>query len=135
MASKTYKSLTGVQYTFPVRTKNGEKEETGWISFRGDSDSYTTSSKAVQEAIESCNKFKNGEIGLLRSEPGKEDTEAPASDAPPSRSFPEVTDINMSVEILSAEPFKVDKRSLKTPAAILAKAKENKVAFPNLKFE
>jgi hypothetical protein len=135
MAKKTYISLTGVQYTFPVRIKTGEREEIVWISLRGDSNTYITSLKEVQEAIESCNKYRNGEIGLKDGEPDEKENEKPAGGGNPLKSFPDVTDINMAVEVLSAEPYRVDKRSLKTPSAILAKAKENNVEFPNLKLE
>jgi hypothetical protein len=135
MTKKTYVSLTGIQYTFPVRIKNGDREEMVWVSLRGDSDTYITSDKEVQEAIESSDKYKNGEIGLKNSEPGGDEKPESSSAGRTLKSFPDVTDINMAVEVLSADPYKVDKRSLKTPSAILAKAKEYNVEFPNLKLE
>jgi hypothetical protein len=135
MAKKTYKSLTGIHYTFPVRVKKDGKEESIWVSFRGNGDCYVTSIAEVQTAIENTDKFKNGEIGLENA-PGESASEQwPPAAKPEHKVFPEVTDINMAVELLNAEPYKVDKRSLKTPAGILAKATEYNVEFPNLKLD
>lgn len=135
MAEKIYKSLTGIQYTFPVRVKNDGKEERVWISFRGNSDSYITSRKEVQEAIENSDRFKNKEIEMESGASDDYDESNLPSEGNPPQSFPEVKDINMAVEILGAEPYKVDRRSLKTPAGIRAKAKEYNVEFPNLKLD
>jgi hypothetical protein len=135
MAKKTYISLTGIQYTFPVRVKRGDGEETVWVSLWGDSDTYVTSIKEVQEAIESSDRYINGDIGLKNSADDENDSEEALSEGNPPKSFPEVIDINMAVDVLSAEPYKVDKRSLKTPSAIRSKAKEYNVEFPNLNLE
>ena len=46
--------------------------------------------------------------------------------------MPEITDWQAAREVLKADPYKVPYQALVSPEAILKKAEENKVRFPNL---
>ena len=126
MARKTYKSLTGILYTFPVKTK----DRVHWVSLSGDQGDYATSSKEVQAAIENHPLFLNKKIGAdsLKEEKG----EKPAVDP---QEFPEVTDLNEAVAVLKGEPYRVHHAKLKSKNAVLAIAQEFGVLFPNLSLE
>jgi hypothetical protein len=124
MAKKTYKSLTGIQYTFPVRVK----DKTHWISFTGDQNEYSTSTRDIQQAIESHPGFAGGEIGLAY--PGQSKGEAVAVVEPVE--YTGVNDLNEAVAVLRAEPYKVNPVRLKSREAVLTIAAELGVAFPNL---
>jgi hypothetical protein len=132
MAKKTYISLTGIQYTFPVNVEVKGKNAVVWVALRGNENSYTTAGKEVQEAIEAHARFKAKEIGLSGDEPKVESSGSVNTKGIEPKEYPDVTDINGAVEILNGEPYKVNKNSLKTPANILAKAEEYNVKFPNL---
>jgi hypothetical protein len=131
MRRKSYVSLTGIQYVFPVKV--GEEKNIVWIEFRGDNNVYQTSDKDIQKAIEATEKFKSKAIGLLNcdeEEPGKNPAVAPPPVLP--KEYPEVTNISEAIEVLNKD-YKVDKRTILTPEKAVAKAKELNAVFPNLK--
>jgi hypothetical protein len=124
MKNKTYISLTGIRYTFPVNIDG----KTKWISISGEQLEYTTSNAKVQSAIENHSKFKDGSIGILSS--GKEEKkENPEFE---SKEFPEVTILNEAVEILRNEPYKIAVSKLRNKKAIFDIAKDVGASFPNL---
>jgi len=127
MAKKVYKSLTGIQYTFPVKIN----DKIRWISFTGDQLEYVTSDKKIQDAIEDCRNFKEKLIGLSFTK-GKCDEESPVFE---STEFPDVTVLNDAVAVLRGEPYRVNHSKLKSKDAILAVARGLGVSFPNLSVE
>ena len=127
MAKKKYVSLTGIQYTFPVKVK----DKYVWISFKGNENDYTTSNKDIQEAIEGCDKFKSRELGLFGG--GKKNVEDGGGLEP--KEFPEVTDPNDAVEILRKAPYGVHHSKIKSPEDIKTQAELCNVSFPNLVLE
>jgi len=124
MTKKTYRSLTGIQYTFPVKVN----DKFSWISFSGDQLEYVTSNKQIQNAIESDTKFKEGLIGVASSESKSDE---PKESVEP-KEFPEVTVLNDAVAVLRGDPYRVHYSKLKSREAVMAIAKELGVSFPNL---
>jgi len=127
MAKKTYISLTGITYTFPVKVEN----KVHWVSFSGDQIDFTTSNKQIQDAIEKDPNFTEGRIGIF-SYDKKSDETKPEIDL---KEFPDVTDLNEAVAVLRGEPYKVHHSKLKSKDAVLTVAKELGVSFPNLLLE
>jgi hypothetical protein len=128
--TKRYISLTGTQYTFPVKVAPDGRIE--WVSFLGHTDAFVTSDAQVQKAIEASQKFLAGEIGC--ADAGDNPSKA-AADAPPAdkkKEYPDVASLNEAVTVLSAEPYNVSRNALRTPEAIEKKAAEKGVVFPNL---
>jgi len=133
MPNKTYKSLTGIRYTFPVKVKEKDKEKVHWVSFSGDQGDFSTSNKDVQSAIENCQYFLDKKIGFDSvKEEGDGVVEIKSIDP---KEFPEVTDMNGAVAILRGEPYKVHHLRLSNKEAVLRVAGELGVTFPNLKFD
>lgn len=132
MGKKKYVSLTGVQYTFPVKTKN---DKVVWVSFKGNDSDYVTSNKDVQEAIEATEKFRNGEIGISDRvvDTGEDNSVNGDSAGIERRVYEDVTDFQMAKEILRGAPYCVSHQSISNPKLILAKAEELGVVFPALK--
>jgi len=123
MAKKTYKSLTGIGYTFPVDINS----KTYWISISGEQLEYSTPNKQIQEAIEKTKYFSNKEIGIAFEDKKTEEKTVIV----PSE-FPEVTDLNGVVAILKGEPYKVHHSKMKSKEDVLKIAQEFGVSFPNL---
>ena len=124
MAKKTYKSLTGIQYTFPVRGK----EKTHWISFAGDQNDYVTSNKEIQQALESHPLYNDGQIGLAYSGAKKDETGTVTA----AVEYAKVKDLNEAVSVLRGEPYKVSPARLTDREAVRSIAGELGVSFPNL---
>jgi hypothetical protein len=124
MGKKVYISLTGIQYTFPVKTK----DKMIWVSFGGNQNDYHTSNKEVQEAIEGNEKFLNKQIELFSGKREEKDLDAPLE----AKEFPEVIDLNDAVKILSANPYRVHHSKIKSAADVKAQAAALNVSFPNL---
>lgn len=120
-------SSTGTQYTFPVNVAGKVK----YLSFNGNLNDLTTDSKALQDAIEECRRFKSGEIVLLNGQPNKVDTSEEKPDTLPKKEYPEVTDIQGAVHILKTE-YNIAHQSLRSPEGVLKKAEEVGITFPNL---
>jgi hypothetical protein len=138
---KVYISTTGAQYTFPVIIAGKCK----FISLNGTKNDFETESTAIQNAIETSQKFKSGKIVLLSGKPNviaqavekpvKKD--APKEDIPkdaetPTKEYPEVTDLQGAISVLKVE-YKIMHQSLRTPDNVMKKAQELGVSFPNLK--
>jgi len=148
---KIYISKTGMVYAFPVTIKKGDKELHPFIEFGNDL-KFETSTKAVQESIEASDYFKRGKIGLLSTiESGEDDgtdageaTNKTAKTIKPQgkqnteyepKAFDNVTDIQGAVEVLKAEPYKINVKSLRTPENIMKQAQTCNVTFPNWKLD
>ena len=128
MSKKTYKSLTGIGYTFPVKVN----DKVCWISVSGEQFEYSTSNKQVQEAIENTGYFLDKKIGIASSEAKREDENL--SGISPVE-YPEVTDLNDAVSVLKREPYRVHHSKLKDKDSVLKIAEELGASFPNLKFD
>lgn len=131
----------------------------GSITSRGiDPATFTTDNEAVQAAIESCPKFKSKKIKLVASyvigevkEPvvsvpdevnastspavQSENTEGAAGENAEEVAgvFPVVKNSQQAKDILMEEPYNVSLADLGNKTAILAKAAELGVSFPNWK--
>jgi len=96
---------------------------------------FGTDDAELQKAIEASKFYKEEKIKLLRTE-GEEKKEAGGETPEPPKNqvkeYPEVTDLNGAIEVLTGTPYKVAKSSLKSPAEIEKKAAEKGVSFPNL---
>jgi len=123
MPKKTYTSLTGIIYTFPVKVD----EKICWVSLSGDQLDYKTTNKKIQDEIENHRYFKDGLIGIFTDDK----KESGINQSVDQREFPEVTDLNDAVSTLKSE-YKVHYSKLKSKEAVLAIAKELGVVFPNL---
>ena len=122
MAKKTYKSLSGIGYTFPVKVN----DKINWISISGEQLEYSTSNKQIQEAIEKTSYFSNKEIGIAFDDKKIEEKAVIV----PSE-FPEATDLNEVVAILKGEPYKVSVSKMKNKEDVLKIAQELGASFPN----
>jgi len=122
MAKKTYISLTGITYTFPVKIN----EKVHWISFSGDQIDYSTSNSQIQEALENHPNFTDGKIGIFSSSKKDDETEQPIE----PKEY-DAQDLNEAVSILKSV-YKVHHSKLKSKEAVFAVAKELGVSFPNL---
>ena len=127
MPKKRYVSLTGIEYTFPVKVK----EKAVWVSFKGTENDFVTSDKGVQGAIEASENFKSGKIGLSGSKGEGVTPQNPGSTIE-TVEFPEVTDINGAAAVLKAEPYKIHHFKLKSPESIKEQSALVGVSFPNL---
>lgn len=130
---KRYISKTGVKYTFLVNV-NGKTKS---VSFRGSENDCIVSDKETQKAIENSRYFKNGYIGVA---PGTtaggfdEDVGGPTGEQEPkTKTYPEITDFTDARELLMNEYGLSPQQIKKNPEAVLAKAAELGVSFPNLK--
>jgi hypothetical protein len=129
MAKKIYKSATGATVSFYVRLKDESLHQVKLSNFER---TFETEDKALQEAIEQSRFLKEGKIVRVTPETEtapevkKEKTFEPEE-------FPEVTDLNGAVEVLTGKPYGVPKKLLKTPEDIRAQAESHNVVFPNLK--
>lgn len=105
----------------------------GSISARGiDPATFTTENEVVQQLIEDSDKFKSGRIKLIEKRVigvVKDESES----APDELSYPDVKNSQMAKEVLMGEPYKVTLAELPNKEAILAKAEELHVVFPNWK--
>ncbi len=140
MSAKTYISSLGVQVTFPVKIKGNKK----FISLTKNND-YNTSNVEIQKAIEASKAFKSGEILLLNgipevvedetvevTEETPENTESvqDTTEEVKSTVYEDVTDIQGAVKVL--KELGASHQSLRNPEAVIKKAAEMKVSFPNL---
>jgi len=132
MAKKKYISRTGIQYTFPVKTKNGKVV---WISFKGNESDYVTSSKDVQEAIEATDKYKDKIIELSDKQDAAETEEDSETENTGAETivYDEVTDHQTAREILMKDFGLKPQAIANNPQVIEQKAAELGVSFPNLK--
>lgn len=124
MIRKVYACLSGKEITFPVRTSRGVT----YITFNGPLNQYKTSDKEIQKAIEATERFKNGTIILSRQNGGAE----PEEKIETQKEYPGITDFQEAAEILRKD-FNVAHQSVRSPEAILKKAQEVGVSFPDLK--
>jgi len=124
MAKKTYRSLTGIQYTFPVKVNDNKVR---WVSFTGDQLEFVTSNKQIQDAIEKNPRFTEKLIGVSLSE-AKDEDKVPVE----PKEFPEVEFLNDAVAVLRGDPYRIHYSKLKSKDSIMAVAKELGVSFPNL---
>ena len=133
MAKKIYSSEAGIRFTFPVVVSG----KAVWVSLTGDEGEYETADEAVQAAIEATEKFKSGYITCRSEDAAVQDTppDTPTGDVKDVKTekavFPEVTDLNGAVDILSSDPYRVLKMNLRTPGAIRAAMDRHGVEFPN----
>lgn len=134
MAVKTYEMpMLGYENTLPVMV--GEKKE--YISFKKatkeDGEGYLhTDRRDLQKAIETSEKFKNGEIKLINTI-GKEDS-GYEDESGEIAIREDVTDFQTAREILLGEPYNLTPQSVaKNPEAILKAAVRVGVSFPGLK--
>jgi len=130
MATKRYRSSTGVQLVFPIEV--GGKEM--FIELIGPRSEFITSDEKIQTALETNKRFKAGFVVLAETfgeakKAEKEKTPAPGG----TTEVPEITNIQEAKEYLRADPYKVAHQSLNTPDNILKKAAELNIIFPNLK--
>lgn len=136
MAVKTYEMrMLGYESTFPVMV--GEKKE--FITFKkaslDEGDGYLhTDKKDIQKAIEASDKFKNGEIKLVKGEVEVEEEDEDAGEETVIRE--DVTDFQTAREVLLGEPFNLKPQAVpNNPDAILKAAAKAGVSFPNVKAE
>lgn len=111
---------------------------------------FSTAKKNIQEGIEASEMFENDEITLLRTDDVPEDVkpaikaakspkgndDEPDADAPTEKAvFADVTTFRAAKEVLTGEPYNVEKTSpeIRSKEAIFKKADELGVSFPNLK--
>ena len=110
---------------------------------------YTTDREAYQAAIEASTNFKKGKIKLVskvligtveddaqqaENTAGNEATVvAEDADTTPIASYPQVRNSQAAKAILMAEPYNIALSALGNKAAILARAAEAGVSFPNWK--
>ncbi len=155
MAKKIYKSTTGVEYMFHVPV--GKKEATVWTRESGNT--FTTTDKDVQQAIENHNYFKGGLIILVgtvedevsttetkvtedtkvKSETTetvdttetKEVTRKEVKTTQAQNEYPDVKYMNDAVEVLKSPPFNIPESELVLKKQVLAKSKELGIKFPN----
>lgn len=126
---KRYRSVTGVQYTFPVTVNNRQV----WISFKGTENDYITNNTDIQAVIESHEKFRNGEIRLTGPYAKKEKEQTTEINPVKPKEYLGVTNIQGAVEILKATPYHVAARNLRNKEAILSQAREKNICFPEWK--
>lgn len=111
---------------------------------------FTTTNSAIQQVIEKSSKFKDGFIKLdeevlykdtgeeanleVTNKEGNGDTSGSVhGDTPPAGTFPDVKNSQQAKDILLGEPFNVALVELGNKTAILTKAEELGVSFPNWK--
>ena len=93
---------------------------------------------AVQQVIEKSKYWKNKTITLVssRQKPStdEDEDEEPGLSHPDAKEYPDVTKFREAQDILTAEPYNIPKTSpdLRNKVAILEKAVELGVSFPNL---
>jgi len=102
---------------------------------------YETTDEVIQDKIESCHLFQVGQIKIkyqrqvtevaptAKAAPAK----TPSNAAPAKGVYTSVTTIQQAADKLM-ERFGIPADALKTPEAILAKAEELGVQFPNLMY-
>lgn len=121
---KVYTSISGVELTFPVSIAGKAK----FITFGGPRSEFKTTDEEMQKAIENSNAFKKGLIvtpgGAIAN------TDVKSTDEP--KSYPDITDFQEAADILKKE-YGVAHQSVRSPEAILKKAQELNVSFPDLK--
>jgi hypothetical protein len=124
--TKVYRATT--HFTLPVLLDGKVK----YVVFSEEHYGATVTDEKIQEAIEACSYFRDGEIKLFsrREDAGQVKKPSPVFDA---REFPEVTNIQGAVEVLKGEPYRIAAQSLRTPENVLKQAETNNVKFPNLK--
>ena len=155
MTKKIYKSATGVEYMFHVPVDG--KEVAVWTRESGNT--FSTSDKKLQEAIENHKYFKRRQIVIksIVSDPDEvvEETKAPGDPAdiqsdkdpkivdpipedpkvgePDSKlnEYPEVKYMGDAVDVLRGEPYFIPETDLLLKKQVLEKAKELGVKFPN----
>lgn len=124
--TKVYRATT--HFTLPVLLDGKVK----YVVFSEEHYGATVTDEKIQEAIEACSYFRDGEIKLFsrREDAGQVKKPSPVFDA---KEFPEVTNIQGAVEVLKGEPYRIAAQSLRTPENVLKQAETNNVKFPNLK--
>lgn len=120
MPEKRYISLTGIQYTFPVKVKN----KVEWVSLSGNLNDYSTSDSSVQEAIEKTKYFTDKKIGCVAF--GK--LESDRIDAKKGSNPITVEGIQEAREILNGK-YGVDLSKLITPDEVIKTAEKLGVSF------
>ena len=121
---KVYASISGVELTFPVKLSGKVK----FITFGGPRSEFKTTDVEMQKAIENSNAFKNGFI--ITPKGATVDTNIESANEP--KSYPGVADFQEAADILKKE-YSVAHQSVRSPEAILKKAQELNVSFPDLK--
>ena len=122
--TKIYKAYT--RLTVPVVVDGKIRS---YVSFDDENNTLVTSDKAIQDALENLPVF--GKLFTLLRSVGVDDS---LKDKNGQDGFTEcdATDWQKAKEFLRGEPYKIPHQSLGSPEAILKKAEEVKVKFPNL---
>lgn len=135
MSEKIYKSTTGVEYMFHVPV--GDKEVAVWTRESGNT--FSTSDKELQTAIENHELFTKGAItiigikAIVENEKDDKDNKADtnADVVTVLNEYPEVKNMGEAVDVLRGEPYNVPESELLLKKQVLAKAKELGIKFPN----
>lgn len=137
MPTKTYIASTRLTVPFIL---NGKIQR--YISFKDEKNTFTTDDKTIQEALENLPLF-NKHFKLLSTKQQTNTiphyTTGNAPQQPPGlplipqlEIMEQITDWQSAREILKSHPYNVPYQALGSPEAILKKAEENKISFPNL---
>ena len=95
---------------------------------------YSTKNPITQVMIENSDSFKSGRIRLQSVIQEKSDKEEKQEDGKPkygANDFPEVKNSQMAKYVLMSDPYNVSLAELGNKAAILQKADELNINFPN----
>ena len=151
MAYKTYELKRKIsRWATQIPIKDGTEFVTfSTIGFGSNYDTgfprYATAREDIQQGIEASNNFKKGVIKLLKTDEIAESKEQGAKGKEPGAkggeqraeivTFADVTTFRAAQAILTEEPYNVPKTSeeIKNKEAVLKKAAELGVSFPNLK--
>lgn len=94
---------------------------------------YTTDNPLYQQAIESSDAFRRGEIkrGKVDEYETKHNTVAGAPNTDECEPFTDVTNLQQARAVLMAEPYCCNLSELQNKAAVKAVAAQKGVSFPN----
>lgn len=95
---------------------------------------YSTKNPITQVMIENSDSFKSGRIRLqsvIQEESDKEEKQEDGKPKDGANDFPEVKNSQMAKDVLMSDPYNVSLAELGNKAAILQKADELNINFPN----